>query len=37
MIGQSLVSVNNLIERKVQLIRQIPEMLLIVQEERSVP
>lgn len=37
MIGQSLVSVNNLIERKAQLIRQIPEMLLIVQEERSVP
>lgn len=37
MIGQSLVSVKNLIERRAQLIREIPEILLIVQEEKNAP
>lgn len=37
MIGQSVGSGNNLLERRAQLIRKIPEILYIVQEEINDP
>lgn len=37
LIDQSVVSVNNLIEIRAPLIRKIPEILLIVQEENNDP